>query len=408
MAEQPVSSRLRELHIDRAPRVRRRTLRRALALAVLAVVALVALALILRRPPTVQVVEIREARAGEQQTELSASGYVESRRRSIIAPKIAGRLERVLVNEGDRIREGGVIAYLDDADARVALDRAEAEVLAARAQLANAAVSVELANTQLERTRRLLRAGAATREALDQAQSAWDSARAEHRAAEARLAQATEEVAAARLTLNDTVVRAPFDGTVVRKIAAEGAVLAPATFTQADLGGIIELVDLQALEVEAEVSEDQLRRIRLGMPALVFLDAFPDRVWRGEATSIRPAVDRSKAAATIKVSFLDPADSVLPGMGAKVSFLSERVPERALRSGPQRRVPAEAVVRRDGRNLVVAVEQDRVREVPVTLGQRIGDEFVLRRGPPAGTKVVAEPGNRLRAGRRVRVSAEAR
>jgi multidrug efflux pump subunit AcrA (membrane-fusion protein) len=191
---------------------------------------------------------------------------------------------------------------------------------------------------------------------------------------------------------------------VVRKIASEGAVPAPATVAEVDVGGIVELVDLEALEVEAEVSEEQLSPIRREQPALVFLDAFADRVWRGEASSLRPSVDRSKATAAVRVRFLDPAAGALPGMGARVSFLSRPLAETELRAEPERRVPASAVLVRDGKRVVLVVEQERIRVVPVELGERVGDEYALRDGPGPGQQVVLAPGRRLREGHRVKVA----
>ncbi|MFP2927323.1 efflux RND transporter periplasmic adaptor subunit, partial [Pyxidicoccus sp. 3LG] len=267
---------------------------------------------------------------------------------------------------------------------------------AARAQAANA-------NRTTERTRNLAKQGVIPRAELLDVETAGSATSKEREAAHALLGVARRAREAARLMLSHTVVRAPFTGTVARKLADEGAVLAPAALEGTNLGGIIELVDLDALEVEAEVSEEQLSRIRAGQPALIFLDAFPDQAFRARVGTVRPAIDRSKATATVMVRFDSVPEGALPDMGAKVSFLKSELPPDALdpKATPPR-VPATAVV--DG--AVWVVKDGRLERQPVRVGPRVGEEVALEQGPPPGTQVVAAPDARkLREGRRVKVEA---
>ena len=409
MAEAQAQTPLSALRIDRssAPLKRRRRLRWLLpALLLLAVVLLVGVS-ISRRAPTVRVAEVREPLPGEQQTELSAAGYVDSRRRSVIAPQVAGRLVDVTVEEGEPVKQGQVIARLDDRDARVLLERAEAEVRAAGAQLAAARAQASNAQRTTDRTRNLAKQGVIPSAQLLDVETAGSAAREQLNAASAQLVVALRAREAARLQLSHTVVRAPFTGTVARKLADEGAVLAPAALEGTNLGGIIELVDLDALEVEAEVSEEQLSRIRAGQPALIFLDAFPDQAFPATVGTVRPAIDRSKATATVMVRFQAVPQGALPDMGAKVSFLREPLPPDALdpKARPPR-VPATAVVDGEGGPAVWVVKDERLERQPVRVGQRVGEEVALEEGPPAGTQVVVAPDARkLRPGRRVKVEA---
>nr|WP_225937344.1 efflux RND transporter periplasmic adaptor subunit [Myxococcus sp. RHSTA-1-4] len=395
------------LRIDRsaAPLKRRRRMRWLVpALLLLAVVLLAAISLS-RRAPTVRVVEVREPLPGEQQTELSAAGYVDSRRRSVIAPQIAGRLVDVTVEEGEPVKEGQVIARLDDRDARVVLERAEAEVRAAEARLAAARAQAANAQRTTARTRNLAKQGVIPSAELLDVETAGSAALEELNAARAQLLVVRRAREAARLQLSHTVVRAPFDGTVARKLADEGAVLAPAALEGTDLGGIIELVDLDALEVEAEVSEEQLSRIQTGQHALIFLDAFPDQAFPARVGTVRPAIDRSKATATVMVRFQSVPKGALPDMGAKVSFLREALPPGALdpKALPPR-VPADAVVQGEDGPAVWVVKDEHLERQPVRVGQRVGDEVALVEGPPAGTQVVSAPdAKKLRPGRRVKV-----
>jgi RND family efflux transporter MFP subunit len=266
-------------------------------------------------------------------------------------------------------------------------------------------VSLELASLELGRTRKLAASGAVSTAVLDQAKTTDDAALAAVRASEAELSVAEAAVKAADLDLTYTVVRAPFAGTVVRKLADEGAMLAPAAVTAVNVGGILELVDLSALEVEAEVSEDRLHQIHEQQPALITLDAYPDEAFRGFAETVRPAVDRSKATAVVKVRFEHVPERALPDMGAKVAFLSKPVEPAALAGPPQLRVPANAVVVRDGRDVVFVLEGDHVVAAPVEVAARGGSELTLRSGPPPGTKVAVTQGRSLHDGQRVRVEA---
>lgn len=394
------------LRIDRTAAPRRSCLRRWLWVAgVGAVLVLALLALKLGGTPQVHVAEIRQARPGEQQTELIAAGYVTSRRRSVIAPQIAGRLVEVLVDEGDAVKEGQVLARLDDRDARVAATRAEAELGAARQRYAAARATAARARNDRLRAERLGQEEVITRADLDAARATAHASAAEAWAAQSQLTSAQRALEAARLQWAHTVVRAPFAGTVVRKLADAGAVLAPAALEQQNIGGIVELVDLEALEVQAEVSEEQLPRIQRGQPALVFLDAYPDQAWRAEVRSVRPTIDRSKATASVNVRFEKIPPGVLPDMGARVAFLKEALaPEELAHDTAALRAPASSVVQGpNGQPVVWAVKDGRLEPQPVHVDHPVGNEVALDKGPPPGTQVVVVPRGKLRAGRRVKV-----
>ncbi|PTL83036.1 efflux RND transporter periplasmic adaptor subunit [Vitiosangium sp. GDMCC 1.1324] len=402
------AQKLNMLRIDRSAHPRRKLLRRWpwwVALAV--VLALAVGALVVGRAPSVRVAEVREARPGEEQTELTAAGYVSSRRRSVIAPQVAGRLVEVAVDEGDAVKKGQVLARLDDRDARVAAARAQAELQAANQRLIAAQATATRARSDLARAERLAKAEVVTRASLEESQATARATAAEEQAASAQLASARRAAEEAELQRAHTVVRAPFSGTVVKKLADEGAVLAPAALEQENIGGIVELVDLGALEVEAEVSEEQLPRIEVGQPALVFLDAYPDQAFRARVRSVRPTIDRSKATAVVNVQFDEIPPGVLPDMGSRVAFLKEEVPPEALAKKDEAlRVPAAAVVQNGGQSVVWVVQDGRLKRQPVQVARKVGDEVALAQGPSPGTQVVVSPEGNLRPGRKVKVRKE--
>ena len=400
MATSSTAEAMAELHIDRGQGARRRPRRRLVLALLLGVVALAVVLAVSRRAPSVQLAQVRQTRPAEAATELTASGYVSSERRSVIAPKIAGRLDRLQVQEGQKVQAGEVIARLDDSDERVQLAHAQAQVAAAQAQLAAAQANAIQAHDRFRRNEQLARAGALAQLDLEALRAQDRAAAAAQRQARANLLAAQRLEAAARLRLDDTVIRAPFTGTVARKLADEGAVLAPAALDQPNVGGIVELVDLGALAVDAEVSEDQLRKVRPGQPALVTLEAYPDKVFRAHVGRIRPEIDRSKGTAVVKVEFDQPPEGVLPDMAAKASFLSRPLEPGDL--AESRRVPSSAVVRREGRTVVFTVENGHARAVPVKVGAAVGSERELLEGPGPGSEVVVSP-QKLKPGEKVQV-----
>jgi RND family efflux transporter MFP subunit len=359
---------------------------------------------VLRRPPVVGVAQVREARPGEEATELTAAGYVASERRSTVAPKIAGRLVEVSVKEGERVEEGAVLARLDDRDAKVALSQAEAQARAADAQLGVARAQNAKAARDLGQATRLAQSGAISATALLDARSQAKSADESERAALAQSRATADAVLAARIRLDDTVIRAPFSGTISKKLADEGAVLAPAAVSDINVGGIVELVDLGSLNVEAELSEDRIANVHEGQPALIFLDAYPQRVYQATTGTIRPTIDRAKATAVVKVPFAVPPDGVYPNMGAKVSFLEHPVDPKQLEEEPRLRVPRSALFKANGHDAVFIVREGRLKTAWVTVARESGNELALRDGPPPGTQIVSAPSRKLRDGQRVRVA----
>ena len=402
------AQRLNALRINRSAHPRRAHWRRwLLPGAIILVLALLVTAMAVNRAPTVRVAEVREARPGEAQTELSAAGYVSSRRRSVIAPQVPGRLVEVAVEEGDAVEKGQVLARLDDRDARVTAARARAELQAAQQRLLAARATATRARSDLARAERLAQAQVITPASLEESRALAQASSAEELAASAQLTAARRAAEAAELQLSHTVVRAPFQGTVVRKLADEGAVLAPAALEQENVGGIVELVDLGALEVEAEVSEEQLPRIEVGQPALIFLDAYPEQAFPGKVRSVRPAIDRSKATADVNVAFDEIPPGALPDMGSRVAFLKEELsPEALTKKDGALRVPASAVVPSEGQSVVWVVQDGRLKRQPVQVVEKVGNEVALARGPKPGTQVVVSPDERLRTGRKVKVLTE--
>ena len=323
MAGSEISKRLGELQIDRNKGTARPRRRRWIALLTVGGVALLATGLLLlRRPPVVSVAQVRQARVGEQQTQLTAAGYVASRRRSIVAPKVSGRLDALLVEEGQRVEKGEVIARLDPEDAKIALQQAAAEARAAQGALAVAEAERARTRREFDRARDLSQAGAVARQAFDEAQSAFEAASAQTEAARSRSPRRGTRCPppAWAWSTPSSALRSPARSFASSRTRARCSRRPPSIGR--NIGGIIELVDLGQLEVEAEVSEDQLARVRSTEPALIFLDAWPRPVSTGGGHG--PSRHESvEGHGVVKVRLPEPQPrGVYPDMAARVSFLS--------------------------------------------------------------------------------------
>ena len=322
---------------------------------------------------------------------LVASGYVVAQRKAAVASKGTGRLVYLGVVEGDRVRAGQVIARIEDADIKAQLAQAQANLDLSRAELRDAEHS-------LARERLLL-------DSAFSSQASYDAAEARYQRVRASIAIAQAAVQGAEVALENTVIRAPFDGTVLSKNADVGEVVAPLAASAFSKSAVVTIADLRSLEVEADVAEANLEAIGPGQLCEIVLDAYPDVRYPGYVAKVVPTADRAKATVQVKVAFRSYDARVLPEMSAKVHFLP-RPARGAGGAGPDTQpvlvVPASAVAERNGRSVVYVVEGGRAVEVPVTVGRRVGTAVAIREGLAAGTQVIDSVGERVRRGVKVK------
>ena len=319
---------------------------------------------------------------------LVASGYVVAQRKAAVASKGTGRLVYLGVVEGDRVRAGQVIARIEDADVKAQLAQAQANLQVSRAELHDAQRS-------LARERLLADSGASSQASVDAAEARYERVKASIAAAEAA-------VLAAQVSLENTVIRAPIDGTVLTKNADVGEVVAPLAGSAFSKSAVVTIADLGSLQVEADVAESNLEAISGGQPGEIVLDAYPDERYPGVVAKIVPTADRAKATVQVKVAFRSYDARVLPEMSAKVHFLPR--PSRvAVDTQPVLVVPSTAVAERNGRSVVFVVERGRAVEVPVVVGRQVGTSVTVREGLRPGVQVVDSVGARLHGGAKVTV-----
>ena len=322
---------------------------------------------------------------------LTANGYVVAQVKAAVASKGTGRLVFLGVEEGDRVKKGEIIARLEEQDVMAALRQAEANLGVAKADYQDAKLT-------LERQQRLNASSLSSQAELDAAQARF--ARVE---ASIRYAEAT--VSAAQVQVENTRIRAPFDGTVLTKDADVGEVVAPFASSANSRGTVVTMADMSSLQVEADVSESNIIRVRPGQPCEITLDAYPEKRYMGLVHKIVPTADRAKATVLTKVAFREKDERVLPEMSAKVLFLSEEPKQSTAANLPVLTLPISAVTKRDDRHLVLRVQDDVIIESPVTVGGTLGDRIVIQEGLAAGDQVVLRPEPNLTAGTRVKVKA---
>ena len=334
---------------------------------------------------------------------LNASGYVTARRQATVSAKVTGKIVEVLIEEGMRVKEGQVVARLDDATPQVNLALSKAQLAAARQALAETRVRLAEAKLTLQRTQGLAAEGVSSQAELDKAQAEVDSLEARLALGQEEAAVAERQVAVRQRELDDTIIRAPFAGVVVSKDAQPGEMVSPISagggFTRT---GICTIVDMGSLEIEVDVNESYIARVKPAQRVEAVLDAYPD--WRVPAHVITtiPSADRQKATVKVRIGFerLDPR--LLPDMGVKVSFLDpEWQATSALR--PRLVVPRAAVRREGEEDVVYVVREGRVERRPVRLGAADGNRVDVLAGLAAGEPVVVEGPEKLADGNRVTV-----
>ncbi len=412
MTTAPDLSKLR-INRDALPQPVRRAFRRNVILAAIALGLVVTLAIVMRRGAVpVQVVAATASTAGGAASGggagVTANGYVVARTRASVSAKLPGRLAQLGVSEGSFVRRGEVIARLENADYQAAVAAAEADAASARATL----IETESDRDQLRRDFQRQRDVRAQNPNLLSAQE-LESAESRLAQGEARVAAQTARVQSeeaglrlARVNLENTYIRAPFTGTVLRKEAEVGEVVAPSVGGGLTRGAVVTMADLTTLEVEVDVNEAYIARVRGGQPARIMLDAYPDTAFRGAVRQVVPTADRQRATVQVKVGIVDRDPRILPEMGARVDFLE---PERGAAAapgpaGPLRfRVPAAAVREQDGQAVVWLVRQGRLEPREVQAGPVSGGFREIRSGLAGGELLLVGGVETPRAGMRVQV-----
>jgi RND family efflux transporter MFP subunit len=347
------------------------------------------------RPIEVQVAPVAERPRGTQAAVLNASGYVTARRRATVSSKITGKVVEVNVEEGMAVKEGQVLARLDDANARASLAFAEAQAEAARRNITENEVRLADARVTLGRRVQLVKERVVAQSEVDQAQADVDSMAARIAAAREMVRVAERQVAVQQTDLDNTIIRAPFSGVAVTKDAQPGEMVSPVSagggFTRT---GICTIVDMKSLEVDVDVNEAYINRVVSGQGVTAVLNAYPDWQIPARVITMVPTADRQKATVLVRIGFLTLDPRILPDMGVKVTFLRPDAKPVSNADEASRRpatlVPRTAVRSDSGQTVLFVVRNDgRVERRAVRTGGEDGAQLEIVAGVSKGEQVVA-------------------
>jgi HlyD family secretion protein len=366
------------------------------------------------RPIEVEAVSVSERAAGTQASVLNASGYVTARRRATVSSKVTGKVIEVNVEEGMAVREGQVLARLDDSTLQAALKLYRAQLEAAKRQIPESEVRLEQARIQLRRQEQLRKDGLNTPNDIDNARAEVDSLVARIGSAQEQVKVAESQIAMQETAIDDTIIRAPFSGVAISKDAQPGEMVSPVSagggFTRT---GISTIVDMGSLEIEVDVNESYINRVRTGQPVSAVLDAYPDWQIPAHVITMVPTADRQKATVLVRIGFnsstssgspraasrgkqLDPR--ILPDMGVKVTFLREDEGGGTPVARAVTLVPQAAVKTEGNASYVFVVRQNSVERRAIKTGGTDGDRLEVVAGLSGGDQVVISPPPELAEG----------
>ena len=335
---------------------------------------------------------------------LQATGYVTARREATVSAQITGTLTKVMIEEGEHVDLGQVLALLEDTAQRAALAQANAQLRSARAQLVQFDFQLGQAKRDLKRAEDLVGRKLVSEQAVEVARTLVDTQTAQVDTQKKQVELAQAGVQGAQVQLDYCTVRAPFAGVVIAKAAQVGEIVSPFSagggFTRTGIGTI---VDMDSLEIEVDVNESYINRVIANQKIEAVLDAYPDWKIPGHVIAIIPTADRSKATVKVRVAMDQKDARIVPDMGVRVSFLEE-APKAGAAAPPPKGVlvPVSSIVERDGKSAVFAIDGDKARLRGVTPGQNMG-ELRLVEGIAAGARVVREPPAEMGDGSRVTI-----
>ena len=338
---------------------------------------------------------------------LDASGYIVARRRATVSSKVTGKVAKVMLEEGQRVEAGQIIALLDDSNWRAALAQSKAQLQQAEANVASAQVAFDDAKPIFERSGKQKAAAVISAESYDESRAQFDVSHNNLLIAQSGLEAARAGVEVAQRSLDDTVIRAPFAGVVTEKTAQPGEMVSPVSagggFTRTGIGTI---VDMESLEVEVDVSENFINRVRPQQPVTIKLNAYPDWDIPGSVIATIPTADRAKATVKVRIAIGQKDPRIIPEMGARVAFLGDNEPaaagaEKSPLSGVV--IPADAIATSGTSSIVFVVHGSSVERRAVRLGGKLSSGQIVSAGLEPGNMVALGDLSKLSDGLRVRV-----
>jgi RND family efflux transporter MFP subunit len=336
-------------------------------------------------------------------TVLDATGYVVARRTATVSSKVTGKVEEIFIEEGQQVEKDQIVARLDDSNTRKSLELSKAELHSAKTQVAETQARLTEAKLTLERNTEMARRQLISAAALDKARADFESLRAQLNSRAADIAVSQKRLALQQQNLDDLTLRAPFTGVVISKDSQPGEMISPISagggFTRT---GICTIVDMSSLEIEVDVNESYIQRVRVEQFVQAVLEAYPDWKIPAKVIAIIPTADRQKATVKVRIGFQVSDPRILPDMGVKVAFMNaEPVIEEKPKEPLGVRVPITAV-RSEGEDKFLFVVKDGVVELrKVTLTASYGTDIYIGSGLRPGEDFVVVIPPELKDGAKV-------
>ena len=404
-ASDQINDQINQLRIPRTPGGRKPKRRRwPWVVGAIAVVVVLLMAMAARRPLPVQAATARDAADPANASLLDASGFIVARRIATVSSKVTGRVHEVMIEEGQQVEAGQVLATLDPIDANAQRALADAQLAASRSQIAQVQAQLVEAEAAANRLSTLVKDKLVSRQQYDQAIAQRDALRASLASAQRGADVAARQRDVAGISVDNTVVRAPFSGVITAKAAQPGEIVSPISagggFTRTGIGTI---VDMDSLEIEVDVNEAYIGRVKPGMPVEAVLNAYPDWKIPAEVIAIIPTADRSKATVKVRVALKLRDARIVPDMGVRVSFLERAAPGAPKPTGVW--VPLRSIVAKDAdakTGTVFVIENDVAHAREVALGESRDTDRRLSSGLKPGERIVDDP-SKVRDGQRVTV-----
>lgn len=368
--------------------------RARLWIGIAAVIAVIVIAASLLGEPAPIKVQVEMARMAvpdsSSATVLDATGYVVARRTATVSSKVTGKVAEIYIEEGQQVEKDQIVALLDDSNTRKSFELSKAELHSAKTQVAETQARLTEAKLTLERNTEMARRQLISAAALDKARADFESLRAQLNSREAEIAVSEKRLALQQQNLDDLTLRAPFTGVVISKDSQPGEMISPISagggFTRT---GICTIVDMASLEIEVDVNESYIQRVRVDQFVQAVLEAYPDWKIPAKVIAIIPTADRQKATVKVRIGFQVSDPRILPDMGVKVAFMNaEPVVEEKPKEPLGVRVPTTAV-RSEGEDKFLFVVKDGVAELrKVTLTASYGNDVYIATGLRAGEDFV--------------------
>ncbi len=354
----------------------------------------------------VKTIQIIESSGLGQDAVLTGQGYVVAQVKAAISSKATGRLQELFVIEGDKVKKGMIIGRIESNDVQANLNQQKAQIAVLNASVANAQAELEDAHSAYLRQQSLLQNKVGTQSEFDASQGRWKRALAQVSVAQAQINVQQAAIASAQVLVENTVIRAPFDGTVLSKNANVGEVITALGAAAGARGAVVTLANMSSLEVEADVSESSLSKILPNMPVEISVSAIADKKYKGYVNKIIPTADRGKGTVQIKIRFNEIDERVLPEMGAKVNFLRQNIANE-VQEPAKILIPTSSILTVNGKKTVFILGAgSKASEQIIKTGAIFGEFTEVKQGLSPGTSLIISPIEKLSSGSSITIEKE--